>query len=223
MENGSHVRGAIARGDQAARAARWRRVVSLGLATAFGFYHAPLVQGDLSAIGHGLIKSDLRFRERRVLDDLVGALGVASLSVVQARPPDAGGADGPVAGCRDAHLVRRRAQLRRSSMATERRPCGRGYRQRAAGGAWDAIPPHAHARRAGGRDLLGAVAAAVRLARHTFAVSTPGAWHSSHHRGPGVCCAQCNSLLLAGQRIVLYERVTCWRAPLPSFRSCCGS
>jgi uncharacterized protein DUF4386 len=31
------------------------------------------------------------------------------------------------------------------------------------------------------------------------------------------------SLLLAGQRIVLYERVTCWRAPLPSFRSCCGS
>ena len=28
--------------------------VSLGLTAAFGFYHAPLVQGDLSAIAHRL-------------------------------------------------------------------------------------------------------------------------------------------------------------------------
>ena len=34
--------------------------VSLGVATAFGFYHAPLVRGDLSAIAHDLTKSDLR-------------------------------------------------------------------------------------------------------------------------------------------------------------------
>src|SRR5919204_4337221 len=50
--------------------------VSLGLATAFGFYHAPLVQGDLSAIGRALIKSDLRFRVGVVTDLLSMALSV---------------------------------------------------------------------------------------------------------------------------------------------------
>jgi hypothetical protein len=50
--------------------------VSLGLATAFGFYHAPLVQGDLSAIAHDLTKSDLRFRIGVVTDVLSTALSV---------------------------------------------------------------------------------------------------------------------------------------------------
>jgi hypothetical protein len=50
--------------------------VSLGLAAAFGFYHAPLVQGDLSAIAHGLTKSDLRFRIGVVSDVLSTVLSV---------------------------------------------------------------------------------------------------------------------------------------------------
>jgi hypothetical protein len=50
--------------------------VSLGLATVFGFYHAPLVQWDLSAIAHNLIKSDLRFRIGVVTDLLSTALSV---------------------------------------------------------------------------------------------------------------------------------------------------
>jgi len=50
--------------------------VSLGLAAAFGFYHAPLVQGDLSAIAHRLTQSDLRFRIGVVSDVLSTALSV---------------------------------------------------------------------------------------------------------------------------------------------------
>lgn len=50
--------------------------VSLGIATAFGFYHAPLVQGDLNAIAHMLTKSDLRFRIGVVADVLSTALSV---------------------------------------------------------------------------------------------------------------------------------------------------
>jgi hypothetical protein len=50
--------------------------VSLGLATAFGFYHAPLVQGDLSAVGRALIKSDLHFRIGVVTDVLSTVLAV---------------------------------------------------------------------------------------------------------------------------------------------------
>jgi Domain of unknown function (DUF4386) len=50
--------------------------VSLGVATAFGFYHAPLVQGDLSAIAHDLTKSDLRFHIGVVTDVVSAALSV---------------------------------------------------------------------------------------------------------------------------------------------------
>jgi hypothetical protein len=50
--------------------------VSLGLATAFGFYHAPLVEGDLNAIGHLLIKSGPRFRIGVVADLLSMVLAV---------------------------------------------------------------------------------------------------------------------------------------------------
>ena len=50
--------------------------VSLGLAAAFGFYHAPLVQGDLSAIAHRLTQSDIRFRIGAVSDVLSTALSV---------------------------------------------------------------------------------------------------------------------------------------------------
>lgn len=48
----------------------------LGLATAFGFYHAPLVQGDLNAIARGLIKSGVRFRVGVVTDLLSMVLSV---------------------------------------------------------------------------------------------------------------------------------------------------
>lgn len=50
--------------------------VLLGLTAAFGFYHAPLVQGDLSAIAHRLTTSDLRFRIGVVSDVLSTALSV---------------------------------------------------------------------------------------------------------------------------------------------------
>jgi hypothetical protein len=50
--------------------------VSLGLASAFGFYHAPLVQGDLSAIAHRLTQSDFRFRIGVVSDVLSTALSL---------------------------------------------------------------------------------------------------------------------------------------------------
>jgi Domain of unknown function (DUF4386) len=50
--------------------------VLLGLTAAFGFYHAPLVEGDLSAIAHRLTTSDLRFRIGVVSDVLSTALSV---------------------------------------------------------------------------------------------------------------------------------------------------
>jgi len=50
--------------------------VSLGVAAAFGFYHAPLVQGDLNAIADRLMQSDLRFRIGVVSDVLSTALSV---------------------------------------------------------------------------------------------------------------------------------------------------
>jgi hypothetical protein len=50
--------------------------VSLGLASAFGFYHAPLVLGDLGAIAHRLTQSDARFRIGVVSDVLATALSV---------------------------------------------------------------------------------------------------------------------------------------------------
>jgi hypothetical protein len=50
--------------------------VLLGLAAAFGFYHAPLVEGDLTAIAHRLTTSDLRFRIGVVSDVLSTALSV---------------------------------------------------------------------------------------------------------------------------------------------------
>lgn len=50
--------------------------VLLGLMAILGFYHAPLVQGDLGAIAHELTKSDLRFRIGVVADVLSAALSV---------------------------------------------------------------------------------------------------------------------------------------------------
>ena len=50
--------------------------VSLGVATAFGFYHAPLVQGDLNAIARAITAPDLRFRIGVVSDVLSTALSV---------------------------------------------------------------------------------------------------------------------------------------------------
>lgn len=50
--------------------------VLLGIATAFGFHHAPLVQGDPGAIAHALVRSDLRFRIGVVSDVLSAALSI---------------------------------------------------------------------------------------------------------------------------------------------------
>ena len=64
--------------EQTKRVARLAGAVyaALGLAAAFGFYHAPLVRGDLSAIAAALTKSDLRFRIGVVSDVLSTALSV---------------------------------------------------------------------------------------------------------------------------------------------------
>ncbi len=50
--------------------------VSLGVATAIGYYHAPLVQSDLSAIGHMITGTNLRFRVGVVSDVLAAVLAV---------------------------------------------------------------------------------------------------------------------------------------------------
>ncbi len=50
--------------------------VALGIASAFGFYHAPVVQGDLGAIARGLVASDLRFRVGVAADILSTVLAV---------------------------------------------------------------------------------------------------------------------------------------------------
>jgi uncharacterized protein DUF4386 len=50
--------------------------VSLGVATAIGFYHAPLVRGDLSAIARMITGPDLRFRIGVVSDVLAAVLAV---------------------------------------------------------------------------------------------------------------------------------------------------
>jgi hypothetical protein len=55
--------------------------VSLGVAAAIGYYHAPLVQGDLSAIGRTITGTDLRFRIG-VVSDVVSAALAAPLAVL---------------------------------------------------------------------------------------------------------------------------------------------
>lgn len=50
--------------------------LSLGILSAFGFYHAPVVQSDLNAIARELTASDLRFRIGVVTDLLSIALNV---------------------------------------------------------------------------------------------------------------------------------------------------
>ncbi len=50
--------------------------VLLGIAALLGFYHAPLVQAGLGSIAHGLTQSDIRFRIGVVADVLSSALAV---------------------------------------------------------------------------------------------------------------------------------------------------
>jgi hypothetical protein len=50
--------------------------VSLGVASAIGYYHAPLVLGDLSAVARAIGGTDLRFRIAVVSDMLAAALAV---------------------------------------------------------------------------------------------------------------------------------------------------
>lgn len=55
--------------------------VTMGAATAIGFYHAPLVQGNLDAIGRILLKSEVGFRVGVVADVISMAL-LAPLAVL---------------------------------------------------------------------------------------------------------------------------------------------
>jgi len=50
--------------------------VALGVASAIGFFHAPVIQGDLGALGRRLIASDLHFRIGLVTDMLSAVLAV---------------------------------------------------------------------------------------------------------------------------------------------------
>ena len=64
--------------EETKRLARWAGAVylSLGVATVFGFFHAPLVQDDLNAIARAITGPDLRFRIGVVTDVLSTALAV---------------------------------------------------------------------------------------------------------------------------------------------------
>ena len=64
--------------EETKRLARLAGVVYLflGVASALGFYHAPLVETDLGAVAHALTRSDLRFRIGVVSDVLSSALSV---------------------------------------------------------------------------------------------------------------------------------------------------
>ncbi len=64
--------------EETKRLAQWAGAVylSLGVATLFGFYHAPLVQDDLNVIARTLAGPDLRFRIGVVSDVLSTALAV---------------------------------------------------------------------------------------------------------------------------------------------------
>lgn len=64
--------------EETKRLARWAGAVylSLGAATVFGFFHAPLVRGDLNAIARAITGPDLRFRIGVVTDVLSTALAV---------------------------------------------------------------------------------------------------------------------------------------------------
>jgi len=79
MHPDEHFSGAHERTPEATkRLARLAGVVylSLGIAAAIGYYHAPLVQGDLSAIGREITRTDLRFRIGVVSDVLSAVLAV---------------------------------------------------------------------------------------------------------------------------------------------------
>lgn len=64
--------------EETKRLARWAGAVylSLGIAAAFGFFHAPLVRDDLDAMARALTGPDLRYRLGVVADMLSAALAV---------------------------------------------------------------------------------------------------------------------------------------------------
>lgn len=64
--------------DAPRRAARWAGAVylALGVATAFGLYHAPLVRDDLAGITRVVAGPDFRFRIAVVSDVVAAALGI---------------------------------------------------------------------------------------------------------------------------------------------------
>ena len=73
--------GALERSDEEKR--RLARIAGavyllLGVATIFGFYHAPLVTSDLSALAQKLTRSEIVFRIGAVTDLLSTVLAVTS-------------------------------------------------------------------------------------------------------------------------------------------------
>src|SRR5437762_8348668 len=64
--------------EETKRLAHWAGAVyvALGVTAAFGYYHAPLVQGDVNAIAREITRSDLRFRIGVVSDVLATGLSV---------------------------------------------------------------------------------------------------------------------------------------------------
>lgn len=64
--------------EETKRLARWAGAVyvSLGVATVFGFFHAPLVRDDLKVIARALTGPDLRFRIGVVTDVVSAVLAV---------------------------------------------------------------------------------------------------------------------------------------------------
>ena len=166
---------------------------SLGLAAAFGFYHAPLVQGDLTAIGREITGTDLRFRIGVVSDVLAAVLAVplALLLYQLLKPVNKTQAALmalllllaiPISFVVALDYVAAQMLL---TGAPEVSALTGGQR-----GALNALPPFAHRWRFGSGDFLGTLALAIRTARDAVTLSAPRTWHSPHHRRRGVCRAQ---------------------------------
>jgi len=180
--------------EETKRLARWAGAVylSLGVATVFGFFHAPLVHDDLKAIACAITGPELRFRIGVVTDVLSTALAVPlGLLLYQLFKP--------VHKTQAALMALLLVAIPMSFVvalnyvaAAQMLLSGAhevsaftGAQRDALGMFFLRLP-----RRAGGGDLLGSMALPVRPARHSVVISAPRTWHSPHHRGRGVCRAQ---------------------------------
>ncbi len=168
--------------------------VSLGVATAIGYYHAPLVQGDLRDIARMITGPDLRFRIGVVSDVLAAVLGVPlalllyqllkpvhktqaalmALLLLLSLPISFVVALNYVA----AQMLLTGAPELSAFTGAQREAMGMLFLRLHTDGVLAV------------EIFFGALAFAVRTARHPVALSAPGAWRSTHHRGRGVCRAQ---------------------------------